>query len=505
MGNSTGNLQDYWDAIEAHEQLQGGFIWDWVDQGFAARNSEGVPFWAFGGDYGPPDVPSDQNFCCNGLVAPDRTPHPALFEVKKVYQFVKFRAADLAAGRIEVLNRYDFIGLDRFELVWDLAANGQTMAAGTVPKLAGAPHTSLIVPLPLPRPAPDPGREYFLKVSLRAREASPGLPKGHIVATEQFLLPAAAGASSSSSSAMALPPLTIEDGPRFLRLVGQDVAVRFDRLTGDLDSFVVGGHELLASGIEPNYWRAPTDNDFGNQMPRRLAVWRRASLYRDLRSLEAREAGPGQATVTVSYSVAGGLATQTLEYTVGGDGRIVLLSTLRLKAGAKLPEIPRIGLKMALPAGFDAVRWYGRGPFENYWDRKTAAFVGLYETTAAEPIPYVSPQEYGNRTDTRWLAVHDGEGWGLLVAGSPVLEFSAHHCWPEDLTQESRGSKHPPDVERRDFVCLTLDAAQMGVGGDDSWGARVHPQYTLPAKDTTFTLTFRPLRPGDDPSAAVTR
>jgi beta-galactosidase len=165
--------------------------------------------------------------------------------------------------------------------------------------------------------------------------------------------------------------------------------------------------------------------------------------------------------------------------------------------------MPRVGLKMAVPTECDRVHWFGRGPFENYWDRKTAAFVGLYETTAGEPFPYVSPQEYGNRTDARWLAVRDGEGRGLLIAGDPVFEFSAHPYWPEDLTQDSRGSRHPPDVEKRGFVCLTLDAAQMGVGGDDSWGARVHPQYTLPAKDRSFSLTFRPLRPGEDAAGAA--
>jgi beta-galactosidase len=325
----------------------------------------------------------------------------------------------------------------------------------------------------------------------------PGVPKGHVVAAEQLTFPA--GGAAPAAPERALPPLAIDDGPRFIRVAGRDFAVRFDRLTGSLDSFVVDGHELIGSGIEPNYWRAPTDNDFGNQMPQRLSVWRQASLYRDLEALAVREDGPGRAVVTVGYSVAGGLASQTLEYAVGGDGSIVLRSTLRLQPGATLPEIPRMGLKMALPAAFDRVRWYGRGPFESYRDRKTAAFVGLYETTAGEPLPYVSPQEFGNRADTRWLAVRDGEGRGLLVAGDPVLEFSAHPFWPEDLTQESRGSKHPPDVQRRDLVCLTLDAAQMGVGGDDSWGARVHPQYTLPAKDYAFTLTLRPLRPGDDP------
>jgi beta-galactosidase len=503
MGNSTGNLQDYWDAIESHDQLQGGFIWDWVDQGYAAKNAKGEPFWAFGGDYGPADVPSDQNFCCNGLVAPDRTPHPALFEVKKVYQFVKFVAVDPAAGQVELRNRYDFTGLERFDLDWDLAASGKTLGSGEFRTPAVAPHASSVVRLPLPRFAPEPGREYFLNVSLRAREASPGIPKGHVVASEQFPLPAAAAAVAAAEPA--LPPLFVEDGPRSLRVAGRDFSIRFDRLTGEMDSFIHDGHELIASGVEPNFWRAPTDNDFGNQMPRRLAVWRQASLYRELRTLEAREPGPGRVTVTVVYGLAGGQATQSLEYVIDGDGRIVLRSTLDLRSETKLPELPRIGLKMALPSAFDRLQWFGRGPFENYRDRKTAAFVGLHETTAVEPCPYVSPQEYGNRSDTRWLAVRDREGRGLLISGDPVFEFSAHPFWPEDLTQVSRGSKHPPEVQKRDFVCLTLDHAQMGVGGDDSWGARVHPQYLLPAKDYSFVLTLRPLRPGDDPAVGPGR
>jgi beta-galactosidase len=498
MGNSTGNLQDYWDAIESHDQFQGAFIWDWVDQGFAAKTAPGRSYWAFGGDFGPPDVPSDGNFCCNGLVSPDRTPHPALEEVKKVYQYVKFRAADLSGGRIELRNGYGFIGLERFELAWDITEDGRTVASGTVPGPSVAPGGRAVVRLPLPRLPSLPGRDYYLDLALRTRQVSPGLPKGHIVAAEQIRLAAVPAAPAAAPD---LPPLTIDDGPRFLRVSGPDFAVRFDRLTGSLDSFSQDGRELLAAGIEPNYWRAPTDNDFGNQMPRRLAVWRRASLYRDLRSIDTRASGPGHVTVTVAYAVAGGQATQTLSYEIGGDGAVRLRSALDPKDGAELPELPRFGLRLAVPRSFDRVRWFGRGPFENYGDRKTAAFIGLHETTAGEAFPYVSPQEYGNRTDTRWLAVRDDEGRGLLVAGDPVLEFSAHPYWPEDLTQESRGSKHPFEVHERDFVCLTLDAAQMGVGGDDSWGARVHPQYTLPAKATAFTLVLRPLKPGQDPSA----
>jgi len=374
------------------------------------------------------------------------------------------------------------------------------MASGTVPKPVVAPRGSLVLRLPLPRFQAQPGLEYFLNLSLRTRDASPGLPKGHVVAAEQIALPVAAPAPLSAASS--LPPLSVEDGPRFVRIAGAGFALRFDRLTGELDSFVHGGRELLASGIEPNFWRAPTDNDFGNQMPRRLAFWRQASLYRDLKSFEARETGTGRVTVSATYGL-GGSVTQTLEYAVGGDGRVAVSGKLAVPSGSKLPELPRVGLKLAVPGAFDKVLWYGRGPFENYRDRKTAAFVGIHETTAREPFPYVSPQEYGNRTDTRWVAVRDAEGRGLLIVGDPVLEFSAHPHWPEDLTQESRGSMHPPDVRVRDFICLTLDHAQMGVGGDDSWGARIHPEYALPAKDYAFTFVLRPLGPGEDPAAAA--
>ena len=501
MGNSTGNLQDYWNAIEAHDQLQGGFIWDWVDQGFATQKFRGEFYWAFGGDYGPADVPSDQNFCANGLVDPDRAPHPALFEVKKVYQFVKFLPADLATGKVELRNRYDFIGLDRFDLVWELSADGMSVASGTIAKPAVAPHAAEVFRIPLPPISPKPGVEYFLDLTLRSRDAAPGLPKGLAVASEQFLMPLAA--ESGPASEPALAPLTVEDGPRFIRVAGRDFALRFDRLTGAMDSFASGGRELIASGVEPNFWRAPTDNDFGNRMNSRLAFWRRASLYRELKSLTAREDGPGRVTVTVEYGLAGGSATQTLRYAIGGDGGVAVSGQFTPRANAPLPMLPRIGLKLALPGGFDRVQWFGRGPWENYRDRKTAAFVGLYETTAGEPCPYVTPQEYGNRTDTRWVAVRDSEGYGLLVVGDPVLEFSAHPYWPEDLTQESRGAKHYPEALRRDFTCLTLDHAQMGVGGDDSWGAPVHPEYTLAAKAYAYIFRLRPLRPGDDPAAAA--
>src|SRR5512143_1579363 len=210
MGNSTGNLQDYWNAIESHDQLQGAFIWDWVDEGFAAKTAKGEPFWAFGGDYGPADVPSDQNFCCNGLVAPDRTPHPALNEVKKVYQYVKVVPADLAAGRIELGNRYGFTPLDRFDLVWELTADGTAMGSGRIERPAVAPGAARVVRLVLPKFEAQPGVEYFLNVSLRARDDWAGVPKGHVVAAEQ--LPFPAGGAVAPSPERPLPALAVDAG-----------------------------------------------------------------------------------------------------------------------------------------------------------------------------------------------------------------------------------------------------------------------------------------------------
>jgi beta-galactosidase len=498
MGNSTGNLQDYWDVIEKHPALQGGFIWDWVDQGFAAKTDEGEAYWTFGGDYGPPDVPSDQNFCCNGLVAPDRTPHPALWEVKKVYQSVKFAATDPGAGKVEVQNGYDFISLDRFDIRWEISANGEALASGTVAKPSIGPRSSGVVRIPLPKIQPRPGTEYFLNLEAVTREPWGLLPKGHAVAGEQIDLPWDGGAAAPSETSE--DPLEIEETPREIVVRGRDVLLRFDRMDGTLASLRFKDKELLSSGPEPNFWRAPTDNDFGNQMNRRLAVWRRASLVRELRSLSARRESPGKVVVVAEYFLPSVRAAHTVQTEISGDGGLRLTNGLSPQDASKLPEIPRIGVKMAMPREYGRVRWYGRGPWENYGDRKTAAFVGLYSTAVSEEVmPYVSPQEYGNRTDTRWLAVRDGEGYGLLFLGEPDFEFSALPYSAEDLTLDRRGAKHPPEIPKREATCLTLDDAQMGVGGDDSWGARVHPQYTIPAKAYRYSLRFRPLAPGDDP------
>ncbi len=392
--------------------------------------------------------------------------------------------------------------LDRFDIHWEVEADGEVLASGVIEKPSVDPRDSKIFRIPAGPLQPQAGTELFLNLSARTREKSGFVPKGHPVATEQLVLSPDFPAMPEQRTPR--PAVEITEDFREIIVSGKDFYTVFDRMTGILASFRFEGRELVESGPEPNFWRAPTDNDFGNQMNRRLAVWRRASLHRDLNGLAVRLDTPGRAVVEVEYLLPSVRAIHTIRYEIHGDGEIRVLNSFSPGEEAKLPEIPRVGMKMAMPQGFENIQWFGRGPWENYSDRKTAASVGVYSTSlSTQVLPYVSPQEYGNRTDTRWLAVRDPDGYGLLVSGDPLFEFSVLPYWPEDLTLGERGAKHPPDVLKRDYTCLTIDYAQMGVGGDDSWGARVHSPYILPARAYTYSFRLLPLGPKDIPAAVA--
>ena len=501
MGNSNGNLQDYWDVIEKYPNLQGAFVWDWVDQAYAAKTEKGEFYWAYGGDYGPPDTPSDENFCCNGLVGADRTPHPALWEIKKVYQYVKIRPA-MTDGRkaISVTNAYDFLNLNKFVIQWEYLADGaRKIAGGEIPNPEIAPGETKIFPLDLPAGSARPGVERFLNVRVVTTRDEPLVPRGHIVASEQIdgeiIRPAPAATVS------AFPKLTLMQDAERATVKGERFSAAFDKKTGILVSYEYNGAALVRSGLEPNFWRAPTDNDFGNRMPVRTAVWRKAGENRTLGKFEIRTAGPSLVQVEAAYTLEDVQAKYVLTYGIYGSGDIVI--DVRFAPTARnLPELPRVGMTLALPAAFDGIRWYGRGPHENYIDRKTSAFVGVYAASVSEMnVPYVSIQEYGNRTDCRWVALTNPDGAGLLVIGMPHLDFSALPYTAEDLTQEKRGDKHPADIAKRDFITLNLDYGQMGVGGDDSWGAQPHSQYRLRPSDYVYRFRIRGIARGDDPMA----
>ncbi len=491
MGNSVGNLQDYWDVIDAHPQLQGGFIWDWVDQGLYAETEDGEAFWAYGGDYGPPDTPSDRNFLANGLVFPDREPHPSLAEVRKVYQYIKVRPLDLAAGTIAVANRYDFTDLGQFSLQWFVTADADTVAGGVIDTLELAPHTSTMVQLPLPAIEPAPGVEYVLTVQFAVEETGPFRPAGFVVAWEQFELPL--GAPVEPVVVADLPTLGLTETDEAIVVAGTEFRLTFDRGGGTVSSLVYRDTELIRTGPIPNFWRAPTDNDYGNGMPRRQRVWRDAAANRYVVAITAEQVNPQTVQVDVLAAVPAGRASLHTMYTIYGSGDIVVTNRF-IPRGTNLPDMPRLGMALTLPAEFDMVAWYGRGPHESYWDRKTGAPVGVYRSAVMELYhPYMRPQENGNRSDVRWVALMDTAGVGLLAVGMPLLNFSAFHFLNADFDEGPRKrQRHTFDLERRELTTLNLDYRQMGVGGDNSWGARTHEEYTLPVREYTYSVRLRP-------------
>ncbi len=701
MGNSTGNLQDYWDVIEKYDQLQGGSIWDWVDQGLLKTDPQGISYFAYGGDFGPEDVPSDGNFCANGLVSADRIPHPGLEEVKKVYQYAAFSAVDLSRGVVELVNKYDFIDLGFADLHWKLMEDGAISREGVVTPPDVAPGMSSRIELPFDSGDLQDGKEYFLNLCLKTKSEGPLMPAGFEVASGQFLVADRSMIAETSSDTQARLDVAEQDGQ--IVLTAPDLRVEFDRASGVISSYTHLGSTLIEHGPRHNFWRAPTDNDFGNGMEKRCAAWKQVSapgrpdsislgriaadrvtlsVYRrfeevngDLRMdytvhsngdirvrtaflpftpkprtrnysiglgddaclhfteeepimvevpdpgnvllpeftiavrlmpeafgqknavWENDEWAPGKLHMefrsgqlcffhygtdyaifdhpfeegqTYDVLIAGNVAGKWLRLYVDGDlaeeramsemapldisgvsyiggyrtedrffrGSIcsfrlwsAVLSPEEILAGTlpgsgllihyefdspdglrvnglagtpdgmivekepELPELPRFGNRLEIPLKYDRVTWYGRGPHENYWDRMTSAHVGLYTSRVeAQYFPYIRPQENGYRTDSRWFALQDDAGEGLLFIGDPRLSFSALHYSIEDLDQGTKQNyRHTNDLATGDRIHVNADYKQTGVGGDDSWHARPHPQYTLKYGAYEYEYLIRPV------------
>lgn len=511
MGNSVGNLQDYWDVIEKYPILQGGFIWDWVDQGLLTSTGEGVSYWAYGGDFGDEGMPSDGNFCINGLVLPDRTGHPSLAEVKKVYQYIGFEPVDLSRGLIRVRNKYDFTPLNHFDISWEIVTDEGIIASGQLPAINIRPGEAIVTAVPYEIPAPAAGVEYFLNLRASRYDQWTIVPAGHVYATEQFRLPFNVPPRVGDIARLSL--LVTETEGTDLIIRGEDLKVRFDLELGALVSLVSGGKEYILSGLVPDFWRAPTDNDYGNNMHRRQRVWREAGERVQVRNIRIGHPGLGMVRIIVDFDIPGledeKIAGLNVVYTIYSTGDIVVSNSFN-KVSARIPEIPRMGMQMQLPADFRNLKWFGRGPHENYNDRRTSADVGLYVSSVADQyVRYIRPQENGYKTDTRWLLLSDDEGFGLLVAGRPLVSFAALHHLHEDFESPAGRlsgfrpdaksvNRHTKDVIPRDLVKLNIDLDQMGVGGDNSWGAMTHPQYRLTEQRYSYSFRIRPVKPGDD-------
>ncbi|MCK9222829.1 MAG: DUF4981 domain-containing protein [Limnochordia bacterium] len=457
----------------------------WLDfETLHVEDSAKKHFFAYGGDWG--DHPNDGNFCANGLVFPDRRVQPELDEVKKVYQNIGVKAVDLLKGQVEIRNKHLFTNLEVFRMDWELLEDDQVLQRGSE-VLELAPRSSQVITLPLKVPAITPGAEYWLNISFVLREDAPWAQAGHEVAKEQLQMPF----REANPSLAVIPSLDLVETSEEIMIQGDDFRILFDRALGTISSFSFREQELIAQGPIPNFWRAPLDNDKGNGMPTRTATWRYAGQKRSIDHVTVTRLDEGRVRITVNAT----LPTQRpsshkMSYTFYGTGDVTITSTL--VPGPGLPEIPEIGTMLTLPREFEHITWYGRGPLENYQDRQTAAHVGVYTSTVdAQFIPYLEPQETGNKTDVRWVMLTNDEGIGLLAVGMPLLEVVALHYTPEDLS----GASHPHKLVRRDETILRLNYKQMGVGGDNSWGARPHPEFTLYA-DKTYVYSYR-LRPID--------
>jgi beta-galactosidase len=498
MGNSVGNLKEYWEAIESTPGLQGGFIWDWVDQGLLKTDARGQQYWAYGGDFG--DTINDMNFCINGLIFPDRTLHPAMAEVRKLFQPVRVQGVDLEDGWIEIGNCYDFSTLEHLHGIWELMLDGEVLQSGELPVLKIPPGMREKVQIPYTQPSSREAGEYWLMLRFTLAEDTSWAQAGHQVAWEQLMLPASAGMVSPAQPV--LSSLAVHETAAALEIDGSDVSLVFDRTTGLLTRYDWKGTALLHSGPSLNAWRAATDNDgfkWNTGDPLKLLHhWLEAGLdwleHRlDRFTFEQPKPGEVQIQAWLTSQAEGVEAgfTQEIDYRVYGSGALDL--DLQVRCFGELPPLPRLGLTLRLPAGFESFTWLGRGPGESYSDRKAGVPVGLHRSTVTDQfVPYIMPQEHGNKTDVRWAALSNAGGTGLLVAGKSQMEVSASHLTDDDLYR----AMHTNELTPRPEVILHLDAAQCGLGGN-SCGPATLDQYMVWPGDFHLHLLFRPFGPGD--------
>ncbi|RBP51068.1 glycoside hydrolase family 2 TIM barrel-domain containing protein [Arenicella xantha] len=499
MGNSLGNLQEYWNAFEKHSALQGGFIWDWVDQTFARFTETGQAYWAYGGDLEPEGTKNSASFCANGLVYADRQPYPYLWEVKKVHQNIAFNWHDEELQQLRVSNKFYFQDLADLRLDWEIIADGVPVASSRISKsgisLSAEAQSSEVIELPY-QINYESGVEYFLNLAVTTTKSKGLLDAGHNIATEQLAV------SASAEQVENNPPentraLTINEGQDSIRFTGPAFSMSLSKGTGRIDSLTYDQHELFKTAPRPNFWRAPIDNDF-DVTPYRdgLEVWRKVGKTPHLTSLRVSSTSDTQAVIDIEHALPEIESRYFTRYTINGNGHIKTDVWFYAAPHKKHTELPRIGTLFELDKQFEAVQWYGRGPHENYWDRQASAHVGLYNATVDELYtPYVRPQENGYRTDVRYVTLSNKDGLGVKFRGTPRINFNVQRFDPEDYdttaADRSRNT-HPHDLATTETLFLNIDYRQRGVGGTDSWGSPPLTKYTLPWLDYRYSYFIEP-------------
>lgn len=501
MGNSNGNIADDWNWVRKHPNVQGGFIWDWMDQGIEKTTKDGKTYYAYGGDFTPKKhkIHTDNNFCANGIIGSDRTPHPAIWEIKHVYQNILFN--QISNSQYEIYNEHFFINTSNYTFVWELIEDGLVVETNELDKLSIAPGQRKTVPITVDYTL-DSNKEYFINLIAKTSSKGQLLPLGYEVATDQFLLQQASSGIEKvkSRSKSKLKYNKKEDS---YLLTGKGFSYQFNKEDFGLQSIKYKGEEILMETLKLNFWRAPIDNDFGAFKVDKRAKdsiyfeWRKAANTKKLVSFDHTSKGKKH-VFTYVYEHPIIQSKNTITYTVDAMGVLTVHSKLNPSKTYNFKYMPRYGMTMAIAKEFENVQYYGKGPFENYSDRNTGAKIGLYSSkVTAFYVPYIRPQENGNRTEVRYIKLLNNENNGILIKGSNPLSFSALSNPMEDFDPGNlKQQRHTSDINPTDYIYLNIDYKQVGVGGDNSWSKEglADPQYRIDPNTCEYSFSISPIK-----------
>ena len=499
MGNSQGGFKEYWDLIRKYPKYQGGFIWDFVDQSNHWKNKDGIDIYGYGGDFNKYDA-SDNNFNDNGLISPDRRPNPHAHEVGYFYQSIWTTPGDLSKGEIKVYNENFFRDLSAYYMEWQLLANGEVMQTGVVQDLNVAPQQTATRKLNLNTEKICPCKELLLNVTYKLKAAETLMPAGSTVAYDQLTIrPYTAKAlelkNQKASNLDIVVPVIKDNDHNYLIVEGENFIIEFNKHNGYLSRYEADGMQLLNPGAQltPNFWRAPTDNDYGAGLQHRYAVWKNPGLK--LTSLK-QSIENEQAIVQAEYEMKAVKGKLFLTYVINNEGAVKVTQKMEAGKEEKVSDMFRFGMQMQMPENFNEVEYYGRGPVENYADRNHSTLIGKYRQTVAEQFyPYIRPQETGTKTDLRWWRVLNISGNGLQFVGDAPFSASALNYSIESLDDGvQKDQRHSPEVAKAPFTNLCIDKVQMGLGCVNSWGTLPLEKYRVPYQDYEFSFILTPVR-----------
>jgi beta-galactosidase len=500
MGNSQGGFKEYWDLIRKYPHAQGGFIWDFVDQSIHWKNADGIPVYGYGGDFNRYDA-SDLNFCDNGLIGPDRIPNPHANEVAYFYQSIWTTPVDLPNGKINVFNEYFFRDLSAYYAEWNLLVDGDITQTGIVQDLQVAPQQTGTLILNYDLSSIPTDKEVFLNVYFKLKKAETWLPAGFVVSRNQLEIQPRQTPDLSLTNQPACKNCpekqlqVIENDHQYLLIDGRNIRIEFNKRNGFLSKYQANGCDFIQDNgaLTPNFWRAPTDNDFGANLQRKYKVWRNPETR--LTSFENKLID-GMVEVTAQYEMKEASAKLSLTYLINADGAIKVTQKMEADKSQKVSDMFRFGMQMQMPETFDRIHYYGRGPIENYCDRNHASFIGKYRQTVEEQFyPYIRPQETGTKTAVRWWKQLAINGDGLEFISQTSFSASALNYTIESLDDgDQKDQRHSPEIEKADCINFCIDLKQMGLGCINSWGALPLEKYRIPHDNYEFTFIMRPVQ-----------